>query len=297
MLEAVSNIETSHSVKKENVLEIPEHLDVSNLMKEKNAFFVHMIQVTDQLDVSENNKSGIDTRKLSISDKLDLVYGVSPTLSASTIRPHTNDGTFYGGFGVLFSHGEVEHASVGDDGSKAASLTERHIIGGARKEKEDIDSAIDRSPTGGSYNELVLKNPEVAGGFMKLASFQDRITYQDEESTYYDGATSIQKIGTIDFSNRVDRSGRPTGANYDKPFSTLVEMGKRGKVFVMDEGNQMYLVRNIDEKARKAEFIAAPIDPKTFSESYGTERMNKYNKKEIKDRLEKSLKEKGMALQ
>jgi hypothetical protein len=289
--------EVRQNLKIENDLEIPAHLEVANLMKEKNAFFVHMIQVTGELDVSENNKS-IDTKNLSIPDKLDLLYGASPSLSASTLRPHTNDGTFYGGFGVIFSHGEVEHASASDEDTKAVSLTKRHIIGGARNEKEDIDKAIDRPVLSGekTYNELVLKNPEVSGGFMKLDNFHDRIKYEEEEQTYYDGETKVTKLGIIDFSPKKDRFGRPTGGNADKPFSVLLEMSKRGKVFVMDEGNQMYIVQNIDEKNKTATFIASPITPADYSFYYGAERMNKYNKKEIADRLEESLQKKGMAL-
>jgi hypothetical protein len=295
MLESVPQSEPP-SVALESSLEIPEHVDVSKLMKEKNAFFVHMIQVTDNLDVSSNNKSGINTKKLSVSDKLDMLYGASPTLSASTIRPHTNDGTFYGGFGVIFSHGEIEHASTNDTGSMATSVTKRHIIGGAKNKKEDIDAAIDRNQTAGGYNELVLSNPEVGGGFMKLQSFTDRITYGEEETIYYDGEKKTQKIGTIDMANKVDRFGRSSGSNYDRPFTTLEEMSKRGKVFVMDEGNKMYIVRSIDPVTRKVEFVASPIDPQDFAFYYGKERMNKYHKQEIRDRLEKSLQEKGMEL-
>lgn len=277
-------------------IEIPPHQDVSKLMAEKNAFFVHMIQVTDQLNVSENNKS-LDTRKLSIADKLDLVYGMSPLLSASTLRPHTTDGTFYGGFGVIFSHGEVEHVSTSDAGTQALSLTKRDIMGSKQNAKEDIDKVIDR-PLGlsKSYNEVVLKDPEVSGGFMKLDAFNDRIRYENEEVTYYDGETKVTKLGVIDFSNPVDRFGRPTGANYNTPFSTLIEMGKRGKVFVMDEGNQMYIVSDIDEAKHTATFVASPISPADYSYYYGAERMNKYNKKEIKDRLDKSFTEKGITL-
>ncbi|MEZ0209018.1 MAG: hypothetical protein ACAH17_02475, partial [Candidatus Paceibacterota bacterium] len=147
------------------------------------------------------------------------------------------------------------------------------------------------------YNELVLKNPEVAGGFMRLASFTNPISYEEQDQTYYDGEKKTTKIGTIDFSNPIDRFGRPTGVNYNAPFSTLLEMGKRGKVFVMDEGNQMYVVQNIDEATRKVEFVAVPIEPKDFAFYYGKDRINKYHKMEMKERLEKSLQEKGITLQ
>lgn len=285
-------------VPQEAGLEIPDHLDVSKIMKEKNAFFVHMIQVTKDLDVSENNKS-IDTSRLSVADKLDMVYGKNPSLSASTLRPRTADGTFRGVFGALFSHGEVKSAHQGDAGTKALSSKERYVIGGNRNSVEDIDEAIDRVhvfENQKSYNEIVLDNPEVAGGFMKLEPFTEHISYKEEEREYYDGEKQVSKIGVLDLSNPKDRFGRPTGANFDIPLATLLEMEKRGKVFVMDEANQMYIVRSIDEKSRKVEFETIPTTPADFAFYYGREKMNPYTKKEIADRLEKSLQEKGIKL-
>ena len=64
----------------------------------------------------------------------------------------------------------------------------------------------------------------------------------------------------------------------------------------MDEAKQMYTVRDIDEATRKVSFIANPIEPKDFAFYYGKEKMNKYHKQEMKERLEKSLQEKGMKL-
>jgi hypothetical protein len=291
MLEQTPSVQEKILSNAENTLELPNHLDISKLMAEKNAFFVHTF-ASKAFNVSDTNKS-IDTNKLSMGDKLDLVYGVSPTLSASTIRPHTSDETFDGGFGVIFSHGEVVHAHQGDAATRAVSLTERDVLTGAKNEKNDVDRAIEKSTA--YYNELVLKNPEVAGGFMKLASFSNSISYHNEEQKYYDGGEKITKIGIIDMNNTFDKAGRLT-ARYDAPFSTLLEMQKRGKVFVMDEGNQMYIVQNIDEVHRKVEFVAAPIEPKDFAYHYGEERVNKYAKLEMKDRLQKSLSEKGMTL-
>jgi hypothetical protein len=274
------------------------HLDVASLMKEKNAFFIHTIQVLNKFDVPENNRS-IDTRKLDVADKLDLLYGTNPTLSASTVRPHTNDGTRQAGFGVVFSHGEVESAHTADVDTIAISHKKRHIIGGAKNAPEDVDKAINRTHVGDqkSYNEIVLKDPEVAGGFMKLESFRDRISYEEEEKKYYDGETVISRIGIIDFSNPVDRLGRPTGVSYDKPLSVLVEMGDRGKVFVMDEDNQLHIVTSIDKEKRKVEFNAAPITPSDFAYYYGKEKINPYTKREMLERLKGSLEKKGLTLQ
>ncbi len=243
-----SSVEEKGVITPETGLEIPKHLDVAELMKEKNAFFVHMIQVTNQLNVSENNRSGIDTTKLTTADKLDMVYGVSPTLSASTLRPNTNDGTFYGAFGVIFSHGQIESATEGDAGTRAISLTERDT-GTIYNKAENINRAIDRRQFEGSgktYNEIVLKNPEVGACFMKLNGMTKRTHYEDEEMNYFNGEKTVTKIGIVDFSNSVDSRGRQTGSTYDVPFSVLLEMNKHGKIMFMDEANQMYVISNID---------------------------------------------------
>ena len=73
-------------------------------------------------------------------------------------------------------------------------------------------------------------------------------------------------------------------------------MSKRGKVFVMNEDNQMMIVKDIDEANKKVTFIDNPIEPNDFAYYYGKEKINKYAKAEMKDRLEKSLAEKGMTL-
>lgn len=299
MLETFPQTERASPARPESSLELPDHLDVSKVMEEKNAFFVHMVQVTDAFNAAKLNRS-IDTTKLSIGDKLDLLYGTNPTLSASTVRPQTSDGTFHGGFGVIFNHGEITHAAPSDNDTIAVSHKERHVIGGNRSTKEDIDGAIERihllSNGEKSYNELVLKNPEVNGGFMKLDTSKYPIVYEEEERQYYDGEKKVTKIGIVDFTNPVDQFGRLTGTNFDKPFSVLLEMQKRGKVFFMDEANQMYIIQNIDEANRKVEFVASPITPKDFAAHYGEERINPYTKKEFAERLEKSLQEKGMTL-
>lgn len=177
-------------------LERPPHLDAKTLMKEKNCYFVHTIQVTKNLDVSENNKS-IDTKKLTPADKLDIVYSGNPTLSVSSLRPHTQDGTFMGLFGVLLSQGEIVSASHMDEGTTAKSLTERTAVGGNKNTVEHINRAIDRKQEGSgkSYNEIVLKSPEVAGGFMKIDgdTYKKRISFEEETVDYGAGGGEVTK--------------------------------------------------------------------------------------------------------
>ena len=235
-------------------MERPLELDATTLMKEKNCYFVHMMQVTKALDVSENNKS-INTNKLTNVDKLDI-----------------------------FSQGEVISANQSDDGTIAKSLTEREIIGGAKNSKEDIDKAVDR-PNGGygkSYNEIVLKEPEVAGGFMKIdgEAYKNKISYEEESINYgSDGDEAVRKYGVLDLTNEKN------GAVFDIPFSVLLEMKSRGPVFLLDENNQMLLVTKIDEKARKLSFSLKSNTPADIAEVYGGKKLNKYSKQEMLARL------------
>lgn len=275
--------------------ERPPHLDVVSLMKEKNCYFVHVVQVTDNLDVSANNKSA-DTKKLSIADKLDILYAANPALSTSTLRPNTQDGTFQGGFGVIFSQGEIISANQSDDGTLAKSLHEREIIGGAKNTVDDITKAIERKHggEGKSYNEIVLVKPEVAGGFMKIDSetYKKRIHYKDEIRTYGDEEGDvIRQVGILDLTDEVDRYGNKM-TSFSTPFSTLLEMKSRGPVFFMSDANELLQVTSIDEKTKKVTFGLTPISPQDIAEVYGDKKINKYTKQEMVDRLQ----EKGVLL-
>lgn len=265
-------------------MERPDHLDVQHLMKEKNCYFVHTIQVTKELDVSQNNKV-LDTKNLTTQDRLDLLYAASPTLSVSTLRPHTEDGTFYGGFGVVFSQGEIVSAHPGDTGSIAHSLTERTLIGEEAKDApEDIDRAIDRVNGGGkSYNEIVLKSPEIAGGFLKLGSFGDRITYETTVAEYGAGGGSVEgDVGILNLEN-----DKKTGRNFDTVLKTLEEMKFYGPIFLMDDNNELHIVNSIDGKARKVAFSSKSFSPANLAEVYENSRMDSQTKEALRDRLKR----------
>jgi hypothetical protein len=261
-------------------VERPPYLDATTLMKEKNCYFVHTIQVTKALDVSENNAS-IDTRKLTPADRLDILYAANPMVSTSSIRPNKQDGTFYGGFGVIFSQGKIVSATQGDDGTVALSLTKRNISTVYNTE-EDVNRAIDRNHTGNgkSYNEIVMEQTEIAGGFMKLSNFLKRLSYEEKTMDYGSGGGEItSKVGVLNLANE------KRGASFDTPFAVLLEMKRRGPVYIMDENNQMLVVTDIDEKTRQVEFSTTPTTPADVAEIYGEQKINKYTKEEMKDRL------------
>lgn len=268
------------------------HLDVGEVMKAYNAYFVHIIQVTKALDVSQNNQV-IDTKNLSVSDKLDILYAGSPTLSTSTIRPATADGTFYGGLGLIVSKGEIVSAHPSDGGSIAMSLTERSGLGGDTP--EDIEHAINRTHLSNgtkSYNEVVVRSPEIAGGFIKISE-DSRVSYEDNIRDYGPGGEVVtEKIGLLDLSTVYDKdfSGNPDPKrilkSFDVPFNTLREMELRGPVFVMNEQNQIFQVTEIDVTKRIISFSTTPFTPSDVADVYGSHSMSSGRKEELLENLQ-----------
>lgn len=267
------------------------HLDVGEVMKEYNAYFVHTIQVDSKFDVSENNQA-IDTNKLSVSDKLDILYATNPSISTSTLRPNTLDGTFRGGLGVVLSAGEITSAHRSDVGSKAVSINERVVGGNNANEPEDVEGAINRNYlVDKSYNEIAVKGAEVAGGFLKLDKSYD-VSYVDFERDYGPGGGVVtEKIGQLNLSNvyNTDRYGNPNPKDakkrYDVPFNIFRDMELRGPVFVMDENNQLFLVSDIDVENRIISFSTKPFTPADVAEVLGNKYISSEKREELIDGL------------
>lgn len=248
---------------------------------------MHTIQVTKSLDVSLNNQA-VDTKNLSVSDKLDILYAGGPTLSTSTVRPATEDGTFYGGLGVVISKGEIVSANPSDGASVAVSLTERSGLGGDTP--EDIERAINRTHLSNgkkSYNEVVVRYPEIAGGFIKISK-DSRVSYEDSTRDYGPGGgVVIETMGQLDLSTVYDKdfAGNPdpkrASRSFDVPFNTLREMDLRGPVFVMNEQNQLFQVTQIDVKRRIVSFSTTPFTPSDVADVYGNHSMGNVRKEEL----------------
>lgn len=267
------------------------HLSVQENMKKYNAYFVHMFQVTDTLDVSDNNKT-LDTKKLSGTDRMDILYGISPTLSASTIRPHTTDRTFQGGFGVILGKGAIESAAPSDDGTIATSFENRYVIGGNKDREEDVERALNRSKDSNGYNEVVVKQPSISGSFMKLQD-DDRISYEEESIDYGNfGGIRTRKVGILDMSDIM--FGKRVEVSYKAPFDTLLAMekrGQRGRMFLLNNKNEMLHITSIDEKTRTVKFDTVPVTPEDIVTHFSNGEIATDTKKEMADRL----KEKGIA--
>lgn len=231
MEEALKDNEEFDASKRSELLENEKNRDVKTLAGKHKVFFVHDIVVADWKP-SANNRA-INTKNLDFEDQLDIVLGLEPTLSVSTLSPDSKNRTFGDySWGVLMSGGRVVGGQESDAATVAAGLRNRRI------EKrfqtiEAIDKAIERPWGGGkknseSYNELVLEKPEVAGVYFKwnddLPAFEEGgdIFLLNSEKARYDGWW--KRLG------QATRSGAP--------------------VFVIEQDNNVRLVHGIDLVAR-----------------------------------------------
>ena len=222
---------------------------VENLMEKNNCFFIHSIAHLGHYKPSENNKS--ISAELDFVSQVEVVAGIQPTVSASTIRPDTMDGIFGGNrWGIFLKGGKVLGGEEDDMGTVASKKFERSGIRGTKP--EDIEKAISRpnSPTNlskddyystdpygqkvlskrsGGYNELAVKNPEVAGIYL---------TYD-----------VLEAPSSENFQN----NGR---ASYD---SWWEEVGKVKKMnlplYILTRNNHVYGISNVDMKARKFDVL------------------------------------------
>lgn len=208
---------------------------VENISKKYGCFLIHDLVDADWKP-SENN-GVIDTKNLSSADQLDIVLGLDPTISVSTLREgNPTDKTFgKGSWGVFLSGGKVLGGEPRDMGTRAYGLRERSVSKNSRS-LESIDEAI-TSPHKASYNELVVEKPEVAGVYMKWGESMPPLSE----------TTSLQN---------------GNGIRYDRWWENLQSMMKRNvPIFVLTSDNRTRLIHHVNFQERTFEVATKDIKP------------------------------------
>lgn len=184
MEEAYADNELFDAEKKTEMIEEEKGRSLMEQAKKHGVFFVSDI-VTAEWKPSANNRA-LDTKGLDFEDQLNIMLGLEPTISASTLSPDSNNRTFgNGAWGVLLSGGRIVGGSESDTGTVAMGLRSRYIDK-QHQDVESIDKAIGERYGGKtentSYNELVIEKPEVAGVYFKLEAGElMEYTNSDEE--------------------------------------------------------------------------------------------------------------------
>jgi len=187
---------------------------VSEIMKEKDLIFVHGMKMfpweergSDYNNQTLNNRN----KNLGFEETYKIIAGLEPTISASVPSSDRVDNGMMKKWGILLGEGKILSAKGQDSRSEAFGIDKRipksdneEHKHSAIQPKIDIDKVVPRASDfniGARWNELVIKNPEIAG-------------------LYYD-----MTIKTIDPTEQISKLREEYGYNYvdefDEDFSTL----------------------------------------------------------------------------
>ncbi|HPN96667.1 MAG TPA: hypothetical protein PLK35_02770 [Candidatus Moranbacteria bacterium] len=251
-----------------------EGRDLKNLIKKHNCFFVHDI-IDEDWKPSDNNRA-VNTKELGFQDQIEITAGLSPTISASSLRPDTNDWTFSpGGFGLFLGKGKVLAGAEGDLGTVAYGLRDRHIVGGENvRSVKGIERAINKDNGAAEikidhwgnkrkqcdYNELVIENPEVSGIYLK----------------WFFGDLPKEPGARANLKNDYDQRGN-IKTSYDSIWSKLKSAHETGlPLFILTPENRVILIYNIDFENRSFD-VSPELKPQDMSNIY----LKEQNKREL----------------
>jgi hypothetical protein len=165
---------------------------ILEISKRENVFFIHGMSLVGGLQQgSEYNNAFIKGNAAASKTKLELIIGLEPTLSCSTIRKGDTATRMAGRdkVGVILGRGRVLYGKEADAYTVAENSPFIRRSKDASKEfnplrsdiqqnpKESIKRAIEHKDEYGrdmeGYNEFVVENPEVAGLFFDYETYQD----------------------------------------------------------------------------------------------------------------------------
>lgn len=234
-----------------------EARDVRNLMNEHGCFFVHNI-VDDVRIIQGNPEEGrksyntaLDKKELDWSDRIDIVCGLEPTLSVSTIsKPeHATYRQDKSTFTLLLKGGRVLAGSPGDLWTTAEGLKSRAYNEESATTKNIKQAIGERGDI--SYNEIVVADPEVGGiGF-------------------YWPTDSIPEEFTQEYVENQEGWDHELVEKYNSLWEKIPKLlEKRMDLFIM-VNNQPRVVYDIDLESRSFKVASVPDKPKDICSRNG----------------------------
>lgn len=177
-----------------------EQRDLAKIAKERGVTIVHGLPLDSfEMNNTSENNTLINTKEVDAQSKIQMILGIEPTLSTSTINEKSkyNKGIMYP-FGVILGGGEVVSAYQGDAGTETESLYARRskydknltksvIQNNITKKIEDaIENPLaigERSEDGAlgmGFNEIIVENPKVSGLYVDLENKSSKLVDIDQ---------------------------------------------------------------------------------------------------------------------
>ena len=160
--------------------------DISHIADRENVFFIHGISPGGM------NKNEILNEK-NFETQLNLVVGLEPTISVSTLKEGDTYHHMFSPVGLVFSGGQVLSAHKQSSFLEAKGLYTRQKRGEKTSIQADIENNIqeavhNRSDVNGTnekvYNELAIENPKAAAIYVELDTYKKMFSNKTVASEY-----------------------------------------------------------------------------------------------------------------
>lgn len=154
---------------------------IAEIMKEKDLVVVHAIPLRGEGRGSQENNPMLRVAKqqeVNFGDSLEMIAGLSPTISTSIPSPDRFNNGLFKKTGVILGEGKILSAQSGDSGSVAHGLFKRIPKYGEGEKNTAIQPQIDIEKTakksedssrGEMWNELTVEKPQIAGLFYDMS--------------------------------------------------------------------------------------------------------------------------------
>lgn len=134
---------------------------------------------------------------INFAQQVEILRSVNPEICCSSFnkdQKHRGDDFGYAVFGAIISSGDIIHAGGGDCGSQVNEEGKR-VLGkhGQMENTQDHIEEIFRSRSTSSMNEIIVKNPDIAGVYLNL----DSITKGQENSPDRTIASAISPLSLL----------------------------------------------------------------------------------------------------
>ena len=171
---------------KENFESQEKERSVAEIMKEKDLVIIHAIPIRtiDRKSTPENNPILKTGGHQDFRTSVELLSGLSPTISTSIPSSEKNNNGLYYPGGVILGEGKILSAHYDDSGSVAHGLYKRipKLGGGAIQPEINIDKVVKE---GRDYNELTVEKPQIAGFFYDLTEEEQELPLEDPKKEEY----------------------------------------------------------------------------------------------------------------
>lgn len=173
-----------------------ENLSVNNISTKTDSFVIHTIATGFSISDNSPLKDGVSRK-----DRVEILRSFNPEICCSTIQrgvKQTSNDFGLSDVGVIIGSGLITHASSSDDGTQVDRDGNRNIrkIGNLQNE---VETVIRNRKEDDSYNEILVKNPKIAGlyiSFDKEQKFnEDNVNYTNLSFNSPDKI--IDKIKTV----------------------------------------------------------------------------------------------------